>query len=128
MSINERALQLWSILVLAAHNQQILSYATLGKLTGLSKQGVGTFLAPIQHYCKNHDLPPLTILAISEVSGLPSKGFTEAKNDDGLTVGERVFCEQSRVFVYDWLKLKTPKPNDFSGQPTSRRRRLTTAV
>jgi hypothetical protein len=102
-----RAMQLWSLLVFAAHNQQIVSYAFVQKLTGIPKQAVGRFLDPIQDYCKSRKLPPLTSLVVNEGTGLPSHGFTEATKEEMLGA-------QARVFVYDWLGRKTPEPKDFS--------------
>jgi hypothetical protein len=105
MTTNERAAQLWSVLVLAARTQQILSYAMVDNLTGIPKQGVGKILAPVQSYCKKNKLPPLTSIVVSEADGLPSEGFTEAKD---------IFGAQARVFVYDWFNHKAPSPEDFS--------------
>ena len=105
MTKNERAAQLWPMLVLAARNQQILSYGIVEKLTGIPKQAVGDFLEPIQSYCKHKKLPPLTSLVVSEANGLPSEGFTEAVD---------IFGAQARVFVYDWFRQKAPSPEDFS--------------
>jgi hypothetical protein len=98
-----RALQLWSLLVLAARNQQILSYATVERLTRIPKHAVGDYLEPIQAYCKRHKLPPLTVLVVKEETGLPGDGFTEASEG-----------AQACVFVFDWFKRKAPLPEDFS--------------
>jgi hypothetical protein len=100
----DRAAQLWSVLVLAARTQQILSYRTVEQLTGIPKQGVGQALGPIQAYCKRSQLPPLTSLVVNEEKGLPGAGFTEAID---------IFGAQARVFVFDWLRRKTPSPEDF---------------
>ena len=74
------------------------------RLTGIPKHGVGNFLGPVQEYCKRNKLPPLTCLVVNEKNGLPSEGFTEAKD---------IFGAQARVFVYDWLGHKAPSPDDF---------------
>jgi hypothetical protein len=107
MTKNDRAAQMWSLLVLAARNQQILSYALVQKLTGIPKQGVGRFLDPIQSYCKRNKLPPLTSLIVNEVTGMPSHGFTEATEKEMLGA-------QARVFVYDWFSQNAPSTKDFS--------------
>jgi putative restriction endonuclease len=104
MKINERATQVWSVLVLAARNQQVLSYAMIEKLTGIDKRAVGRALEPIQRYCKREKLPPLTVLVVNESTGLPSEGFTEARD---------IFGAQARVFVYNWHQWKAPQPEDF---------------
>lgn len=103
MTKNDRAAQLWSILVLSARNQQILSYAIVERLTGIDRRGLGKILEPIQTYCRRHNLPPLTVLVVKEETGLPGSGFTEAAEG-----------AQARVFVFDWFKRKAPSPKDFS--------------
>lgn len=104
MTREERAAQFWSLLVLAARTQQVLSYGLMERLTGIPKQAVGQILGPIQEYCKRNDFPPLTSLVVNERDGLPSAGFTEAKD---------IFGAQARVFVYDWLGHNAPSPEDF---------------
>jgi putative restriction endonuclease len=71
----ERAAQLWSLLVFAARNQQILSYTTVSQLTGIAPVGVGGCLSPIQKYCKNQKLPLLNALVVNEEEGIPGEGF-----------------------------------------------------
>ena len=102
MKKHERAAQLWSLLVLSARHQKILSYVMVEHLTGIHRTGLGKILEPIQKYCKRRNLPPLTVLVVNEESGLPGKGFTEASAGD-----------QARVFVFDWFKDKAPSPKDF---------------
>jgi hypothetical protein len=104
MKINERAVQLWSVLVFAARMQKILSYSMVQELTGIFTPAIGKVLEPIQSYCKREKLPPLTVLVINEETGLPGVGFTEAQD---------IFSAQARVFVYDWYRRKAPQPNDF---------------
>jgi hypothetical protein len=57
MKIPERAAQAWSVLALAAHNRQTLTYEMLGKLTGMHPAGLGVVLEPIQSYCLLNNLP-----------------------------------------------------------------------
>ncbi len=104
MTKHDRAAQFWSLLVLAARTQHVLSYDVMERLTGIPRRAVGDFLGPIQEYCKRNDLPPLTSLVVNEKTGLPSEGFTEATD---------IFGAQARVFVYDWLGRKPPSPEDF---------------
>src|ERR1700722_3258601 len=108
----QRAVQLWSLLVLAARNQQLLSYTTVERLTGIPKVAVGGMLGTISHYCKDRNLPWLTALVVGEESGLPGEGLLEsAKQEYGDDVD--FFAMQSRVFVYDWFKEPAPKTEDF---------------
>jgi hypothetical protein len=107
MKTEERAVQLWSVLVLAARNQQLLSYGTVEQITGIAQPGIGKMLSPIQRYCKNNRLPRLTSIVITETTGLPGEKFTE---DSG--PGD-IFADQAKVFVYDWFTRKAPTSEDF---------------
>ena len=51
MSLEIRAAQIWSVLVLAARNRQILTYGLLGKIIGAPPAALGKWLEPIQAYC-----------------------------------------------------------------------------
>jgi hypothetical protein len=104
MTKHDRAAQFWFLLVFAARTQHVISYDLMERLTGIPRQGVGDFLGPIQEYCKRNGLPPLTLLVVNEKTGLPSEGFTGAKD---------IFGAQARVFVYDWLGHRAPPPEDF---------------
>jgi putative restriction endonuclease len=104
MTVHERALQVWSVLVLAARNQQILSYTMVEQLTGIPKFTQADILGPIQDYCEKHKLPQLTALVVSQEKGEPGKGFHSV---------EEIFRAQARVFVYDWLKEKAPTTDEL---------------
>jgi hypothetical protein len=112
MNRSQRALQLWSWLVFAARNQQILSYSTVEHLTGIPKVGVGALLGTISHYCKNRKLPWLTSLVVNEETGLPGEGLMESARKE---YGDKLDFHgiQSRVFVYDWFKMAVPSTEDF---------------
>jgi hypothetical protein len=102
----QRAAQLWSLLVLAARTQQILSYTTVERLTGLPKFALGPVLGRVAWYCKRHDLPPLATIVVNEADGIP--GYLQRED------GTALLRHRSRVFVYDWLGKQTPSEEDFS--------------
>lgn len=104
MTTCERAVQIWSVLAMAAGNRQVLTYEIVGRLTGVPRQGLGQLLEPIQSYCLVNNLPPLTILVVSEATGIPSAGFVAA-NDIPLT--------QQKVFTYDWMRHGAPSLEDL---------------
>lgn len=104
MNISERAAQIWSVLALAAHNRQVLTYDMVSKLTGIARVGLGKCLMPIQSYCLVHRLHPLTILVVSEKTGMPGVGFIAAQD---------IPRAQQEVFTYDWVKHGGPSPEDF---------------
>lgn len=62
----ERASQLWAILALAATNRQVLIYELVSRLTGIPRPAIGGFLDPIQTYCQDKQIPPLTSIVASE--------------------------------------------------------------
>lgn len=101
MSREQRAAQIWSILVFAARNRQTLTYGLLGKLIGAPPAALGDWLRPIQSYCISHALPPLTVIVVSESSGMPGTGFIGAQD---------VPAAQMRVFAHEWLALQAPSP------------------
>lgn len=99
MTVSQRAAQIWSVLALAASHRQILTYDIVGKLIGVPRQGLGRLLEPIQSYCLLNDLPPLSILVVSETSGTPGTGFVAAEN---------IPRKQLEVFAFDWLQRGAP--------------------
>jgi hypothetical protein len=104
MKREERALQLWSLLVLAAKNRQILTYDIVAKATGMMTLGIGNMLRPIQQYCIENDLPPLTSIIVNGSTGLPGTGFIAAEN---------VPKAQLETFEHDWTEHKVPSPEEF---------------
>lgn len=100
----QRAAQLWSVLSLAAMNRQVLTYDIVSKLIGVPRPALGGFLDPVQAYCLKHHLPPLTVLVVSEQTGMPGSGFTAA---------EDIPKAQVSVFGFDWIAHGAPPPEDF---------------
>jgi hypothetical protein len=108
----QRAAQLWSLLVLAAQHQVLLSYSMIEHLTGIPRVAVGMMLGPITHYCQNQKLPWLTFIVVNEENGQPGEGpLPGARRTYGNTLDFHTM--QSRVFVYDWFKHPAPKTDDF---------------
>ena len=79
MKKEQRAAQIWPILTLCASQRQTLSYDLLGRPIGVSRPGLGQLLEPIQSFCILQRLPALTVLVVSENSGLPGEGFIAAQ-------------------------------------------------
>lgn len=105
MTRNQRAAQLWSLLALTATNRQVLTYEMVARLIGVPRAGLGPLLDPIHQYCLSHDLPPLTVVVVSEQSGTPGAGFSAA---------EDIPRAQIQVFAHDWLGERVPGESDFS--------------
>jgi hypothetical protein len=109
MTNGQRALQIWSVLVGAARNQQILGYAAVEDLVGVPQYGLTPILGAIEVYCQRKKFPRLTAIVIDECTGLPGDIFPGQSG----AAGVEVFRDQSRVFVFDWLKHKPPSEDDF---------------
>ncbi len=105
MNQSERAAQLWPLLAWAATNRQTLTYDIVARLSGVPRPALGRFLEPIQSYCLEHELPPLTAVVVSSQDGRPSAGFTAS--DDPL----RTFLA---VFEHDWLETQSPTPESLA--------------
>lgn len=109
MNRAQRAQQLWSILVLAARNNQILTYGLVATATGVVRPSIGDFLRPIQQFCTENNYPPLTSLIVSEQSGLPGEGFIAAEN---------VPAAHVQVFNFNWLELRAPSEEQLADSYT----------
>lgn len=105
MKREERAAQLWSLLAHAALSRQMLTYDIVARLTGVVRPSVGDFLRPIQQFCTENSLPPLTAIVVSEADGLPSEGFIAAAAAP---------AAQIRVFQHPWLAVSAPTPEQLA--------------
>lgn len=104
MSREQRAAQIWSLLVYAASHRQILTYGILAKLIGVPTAALGQLLKPIEALCIAHEWPPLTVLVVSDATGVPGPRFIGAAD---------VPAAQMDVFRYEWLELQPPAPNEY---------------
>ena len=98
MDIRQRALQLWSLLVLAAKTQTVLSYGMVSQMTGLPAES-GAALTCVFAYCLKKKLPLLPSLVVNQGSGRPSAEIYDHVD---------IEAEHRRCFVYDWLALPVP--------------------
>jgi hypothetical protein len=105
MRTHERAAQIWAALALAAKNRQVLTYGLVSKLIGVPQAGLGQLLEPIQSYCLLNNLPPLTILVVSEQTGMPGAGFIAASD---------IPRTQQQVFAFDWIGRGAPQPEHLA--------------
>lgn len=96
----ERASRAWPILTDIAKRKETLTYLQLGHALGIHHRAVRFVLSPIQDYCIEEDLPPLTILVVNG-SGHPGSGFIAHDLnhfDEGL----------NSVWSKDWRSLENP--------------------
>ena len=105
MTREQRAQQLWSILVLAASSRQILTYEIVGQACGLPPPSIGDFLRPIQQYCQENGLPPLTSIVVQKHTGLPGEGFIAVEN---------IPLAHTKVFETHWLDHPAPSEHQLA--------------
>lgn len=101
----ERAVQVWLILIGAAHNRQILTYGILAD--ALKYKGAGVLadtLGHIMFYCREEKLPPLTVLVVNQATGLPGEGLTETDLN----------ADRENVFGCDWYDIVPPTPDQLA--------------
>ena len=106
MTTHERALQIYQILIGAAHNRQVLNYDIVGKLIGVPRQGLAQHLGHIMRYCEKNGLPPLTALVVKQSSGKPGSGL--------VTVVD-LNLDMERIFQHPWYQMKPLTVADLAG-------------
>ena len=75
------ASQIWAVLIWAAQNKQSpLLYKDMAALVGRHWEDLSAPLAIIKQYCKNHNLPILTVLVVQARSGKPSTGLNDIED------------------------------------------------
>lgn len=104
MTLEQRAQQVWSVLVFAAREQKLVSYGMLSKMTGMPNTS-GNVLYYIYCYCKQNHLPLLNLLVINQPTGRPGDDCPGDLSD--------LHAQQSRVFIYDWLSHSSPTDEMF---------------
>lgn len=112
----ERARLAWKVLVAVAKQRTTTTYGALGAQIGVHHRAIRYVLGPIQDYCLESKLPPLTILVVNG-SGRPGSGFI-AHDPDDLENGFEA------VWSHDWHREKNPF--DFAAEGLSYDSLLTT--
>jgi hypothetical protein len=103
MHYPQRALQLWSLLALAAMTRTILTYDDVSALTGLPTDSAKT-LGYVYFYCAQYKLPLLSSLVVRKEDYKPSSDLYDKLD---------IRAEQRRCFAHDWLKQPVPSPDEF---------------
>ena len=101
MTLSQRAVQLWPLLVHCAQQRQTLTYGQLETLTGLHRAGFGKVLARIGAYCRHQRAPTLDVLVVQSDSGVPGEGFGAP---------DELPRAQAAVFNFDWSAVPAPTP------------------
>lgn len=101
-----RAVQIWQILVSMAHNRQSTTYSQLSKLLGFTRTvRLTESLGSIMYYCNQNELPPLTVLIVSEKTGVPKEGLMLPGEENR---------EREKVFKYNWYNIYPPTREEFA--------------
>lgn len=88
---------------------QIVFYSTVASDVGGSRRSMGSReLAAIHRECEKHGWPPLNVLVVGKVDGLPGYGYTV----DGHPMDEDEFEElKQEVCNFNWSdKFLCPRP------------------
>ena len=105
MTLSERAMQVWQILVGAAHNRQTLTYGQVAKHLEFEGAGVlSQILNCVMEYCAAKGLPPLTCLVVNQTTGLPGAGLTTVAN---------LPIDREAVYNQNWFALYPTQISDF---------------
>ena len=104
MKRTERAMQIWQVLIGAAHSRQTLTYDMLGKLIGMGAGVLAQTLGYVMDYCEMKGLPPLTVLVVRKDTGEPGTGLT--------TVGQ-LNRDREAVYTHEWYKMPPVQVQDF---------------
>ena len=105
MTTFERALQIYQVLIGAAHNRQVLNYDIVGKLIGVPRQGLAQHLGHIMRFCERNALPPLTLLVVKASSGEPGEGLTTVKD---------AHKDREAVFAHAWYRMRPLTVEDLA--------------
>ena len=105
MKRSERAMQVWQILVSAAHNRQSLTYGIVAEHLEFEGAGVlSQILDRILKYCEAKKLPPLTCLVVNQETGVPGSGLSTL-ND--------LPRDREAVYNTNWFALPPVQVADF---------------
>ena len=107
MTRAQRAMQVWQILIAAAHSRRTLTYGQLANHLGFDGAGVfSQILGCIMNYCnsKQPKLPPLTCIVVNQDTGIPGTGLTTIAN---------LPVDREQVYQYNWYAMFPIQVSDF---------------
>ena len=110
MNTYERAIQIYQVLIGAAHNRQLLTYDIVGKHIGVPRQGLANHLGHVFRYCEKRKLPRLTSICVSEKTGQPGHGYT-----DLVAAGTpaELHRDREKVYAHNWYRERPITVDDF---------------
>jgi hypothetical protein len=106
-TLETRAVQIWQILVGCAARRETVTYQRLANMLGHDQPKVlAKQLGRIFYYCKQYDLPPLTIVVVNKNTGRPGDGLPYTDTERGKL--------RERVFQFDWYAVYPPTAEEFA--------------
>lgn len=95
-----RAVQIYLILIGAAHRREILTYQMVAERLGYKGSGVlDRQLGHLMYWCDENGLPPLTVLVVNKKTGLPGPG---------LILSADLNADREGVFQFNWYSIVPP--------------------
>jgi putative restriction endonuclease len=91
----------WPLLTAAAARGTTVTYGDIAPHIQTNALSVGRALGPIQDYCLQSQLPPLTAIVVGKISGEPGGGFVAWDTDDMDSAHEM-------VFDFKWPSINNP--------------------
>ena len=105
----ERAIDLWKILVDIANKKELCTYKNVSSILNIHPRVIRYPLHIIQEYCIKNDLPPLTIIIVSSISGRQGKGIYASNPDQYSRKITEVYNFNWSIIDFD--PMKKIKPN-----------------
>ena len=99
------ALQVYLILICAAHMRQTLTYGIVAKRLGFEGAGVlAQILDHLLYWCIENKLPPLTSIVVSKSSGRAGEGFIGSSDP---------ISDREAVYEFNWYDIVPPSPDEL---------------
>jgi putative restriction endonuclease len=93
--------KVWPVLTDAARESRLVTYGDIAPTIPTNPLSVGRALGPIQSFCLENRLPPLTAIVVGKNTKVPGDGFIAWDVDD-------LESAHKKVFDYDWSLVKNP--------------------
>ena len=95
-----KTLKTYLILVGCATRRETITYGMIAKRIKVAEIGMNVYLNRIHRYCEKNGLQPLTVLAVSVMTGEVGDGYPGPQ--------EYIYRDRERVYEFDWLEISPP--------------------
>jgi len=96
MTTYERSVQIWQVLIAAAHHRQTITHEALADLIGASRDDLAAPLGRLTRHCATNGWPSITALVVSEATGAAGGSPTTAPDSH---------ADRQRVFSHAWFRM-----------------------